>query len=91
MLEHIKCAVFVVATYGDGEPTDNARDFFYWLDTSVNKEHLNLNFLRFTVFGLGNKVYERFNTVAKEVEKNLLAAGGNLVFPSGVFDDDAER
>lgn len=25
-------AIFVMATYGEGDPTDNAREFFDWLE-----------------------------------------------------------
>jgi len=27
-LRHESCVIFIAATYGEGEPTDNARDFF---------------------------------------------------------------
>lgn len=41
-----------MATYGEGDPTDNARDFNEWL---LNKDHPNnLINCRFAVFGLGN-------------------------------------
>lgn len=43
-----------MATYGEGEPTDNAAVFAKWFkneDSSVSKEYLSG--LRFSVFGLG--------------------------------------
>jgi len=48
-------SIFLVATYGEGEPTDNARDFFDWISEQEEEEG-DLSWLKFTVFGLGNKV-----------------------------------
>merc|ERR1719312_1240946 len=47
-------AVFMMATYGEGDPTDNAMDF----NEKLTEGSLNLDGLAYSVFGLGNKTYE---------------------------------
>jgi len=54
--------IFLMANYGEGEPTDNAIDFNKWM-TNTNKTVRDnyLSNVSFTVFGLGNRHYEFFN------------------------------
>ncbi|PNI88597.1 POR isoform 9 [Pan troglodytes] len=53
--------VFCMATYGEGDPTDNAQDFYDWLQET----DVDLSGVKFAVFGLGNKTYEHFNAMGK--------------------------
>jgi flavodoxin len=56
------CAVvFVMATYGEGEPTDNAVAFMELIeeDEPEFSEGSSLDGLRYVVFGLGNRTYVR--------------------------------
>jgi NADPH-ferrihemoprotein reductase len=46
-------SIFLMATHGEGEPTDNAINFMKWLKSEERTPHI-LNSLNFTVFGLGN-------------------------------------
>lgn len=78
-------AIFCLATYGEGDPTDNALEFYEWLNNSAQ----DLNGLKFTVFGLGNKTYEHFNETAKVVDKRLSELGGVRIHDLGTGDDDA--
>ena len=69
-LQDVPLALFSLATYGDGEPTDNARPFYEWLSKD-DKEEGYLSGLKFSIFGLGNKTYERYNWMAKEPQEAL--------------------
>ncbi|XP_050345279.1 NADPH--cytochrome P450 reductase isoform X1 [Nymphalis io] len=77
-------AVFCLATYGEGDPTDNALDFMEWL-----KNDQDLSGLNYAVFGLGNKTYEHYNAVAIYVDKRLEELGATRVYEIGLGDDDA--
>nr|CAD7429097.1 unnamed protein product [Timema monikensis] len=78
-------AVFCLATYGEGDPTDNAMEFYGWLQNG----DADLTGLNYSVFGLGNKTYEHYNEVAKYVDKRMEELGATRVFELGLGDDDA--
>ncbi|GFO34081.1 NADPH--cytochrome p450 reductase [Plakobranchus ocellatus] len=78
-------AIFCMATYGEGDPTDNAQEFFEFLTNGDE----DLTGLKFAVFGLGNKTYEHYNSMGKFVDKKLEELGGERVFELGLGDDDA--
>lgn len=79
--------VFLVATYGEGEPTDNGRDFHEWI-VSEGEGAAVMKDLNFAVFGLGNSQYEHFNSFGKAVvhlstpsmRTDLLSSGLYLPF-----------
>ncbi|XP_011134999.1 NADPH--cytochrome P450 reductase isoform X1 [Harpegnathos saltator] len=78
-------AVFCMATYGEGDPTDNAMEFVDWLKNGDS----DLSGLNYAVFGLGNKTYEHYNEVAIHMDHRLEQLGATRVFELGLGDDDA--
>lgn len=78
-------AVFCLATYGEGDPTDNATEFFDWLKSG----DANLTGLNYAVFGLGNKTYEHYNEIGIYVDHRLEQLGATRVFELGLGDDDS--
>nr|NP_001351901.1 NADPH--cytochrome P450 reductase 2 [Orussus abietinus] len=78
-------AVFCLATYGEGDPTDNAMEFVDWLKNG----DADLSGLNYAVFGLGNKTYEHYNEVAIYVDHRLEQLGATRVVELGLGDDDA--
>ena len=93
-------AGFFMATYGEGEPTDNAADFYSWImdgngiggdegdqeDTMTDDKPLSK--LPFFVFGLGNSTYENYNAIGKRLDKRLERLGAKRVVSLGMGDDD---
>jgi len=77
-------AIFCMATYGEGDPTDNAHEFKEWLDEGTS----DLTGLNYAVFGLGNKTYEHYNAMGKYVDKRLEELGATRVYELGLGDDD---
>ncbi|KAI0269857.1 NADPH-dependent cytochrome P450 oxidoreductase [Gloeopeniophorella convolvens] len=84
-------AIFVMATYGEGEPTDNAVQLMQNLsDESFefsNGEH-KLEGLKYVVFGLGNRTYEHYNVISKQVDEHLTKMGATRIGERGEGDDD---
>ena len=91
--EKIK-VVLLMATYGEGEPTDNAREFVGYLEKLYARRDEQpeitscLENVEFSVFGLGNKEYEHFNAMGKLMDNLLPKFGAKRVSPLGLGDDD---
>lgn len=80
-------AVFVVATYGEGDPTDNAAAFYRWM-TAKDAQPTRLSGLVFSVFGLGNTQYEHYNSMGRETAKLFAEQGARVGHAYGEGDDD---
>lgn len=78
--------VFITSCFGEGEPTDNAKDFYNWLLSPSRTEHLNT---KFTVFGLGNSTYggTRYQAVGRNIDKRMAELGAQRIFERGEGDD----
>ena len=80
-----------MATYGEGEPTDNAVQLMQNLSDSsfefTNGEH-KLPGLKYVVFGLGNRTYEHYNLVGRNVDRDMEKMGAVRIGERGEGDDD---
>ncbi|PBP25632.1 cytochrome P450 oxidoreductase [Diplocarpon rosae] len=88
-----KIVMFVLATYGEGEPTDNAVDFYEFItgeDVAFsNAADPPLQNLKFVAFGLGNNTYEQYNSMVRNVTKALEKLGATKIGAAGEGDDGA--
>ncbi|KAK4534782.1 hypothetical protein CDCA_CDCA02G0807 [Cyanidium caldarium] len=80
--------VFVVSTYGDGE----APDAFVPLWRQLLRRQLPADWLRgveYTVFGLGDSAYPKFNAVAQRLDVRLQRLGARRYHAVGLGDGAA--
>ncbi|EMD86173.1 hypothetical protein COCC4DRAFT_166224 [Bipolaris maydis ATCC 48331] len=91
-----KLAVFVLATYGEGEPTDNAVEFYEFISSEdisfsegggINDKPLSK--LKYVAFGLGNNTYEHYNVMVRRVDEFLTKLGATRLGSAGEGDDGA--
>ncbi len=92
-------SLFVMATFGEGDPTDNATEFFIWLDGGIPAEEGDeeceemepkVPQLKYAVFGLGNGQYEFYNRSGRRTDRRLELRGGTRMAEYGEGDEDAE-
>ncbi|PVH73461.1 riboflavin synthase domain-like protein, partial [Cadophora sp. DSE1049] len=79
-----KFAVFIISTYGEGDPSDNATPFVSWIGSSKETQ---LSALRYVALGLGNSKYKFYNRVVDVVVEGLNKFGATALMPTGKADD----
>ncbi|KAI3387511.1 hypothetical protein SNEBB_003083 [Seison nebaliae] len=78
--------IFLVATYGEGDPTDNAIEMCEWFQ-NVSDDDETLKDIKFAVFGCGNSTYEHFNKIGRLIDRRCEELGGNRIVVRGESDD----
>ncbi|KAI7780537.1 hypothetical protein LA080_015938 [Diaporthe eres] len=87
LLPKSKIAIFILSTYGEGDPSDNAGPFWDWLTKLTGSGALSS--LRYAAFGLGNTQYRYYNRVVDVVDGALQKAGAERLLDVGRADDAA--
>jgi NADPH-ferrihemoprotein reductase len=79
--------IMCMATYGEGDPTDNASELYDWF-VKENREEDMLTGINFAVFGLGNRTYEQFCSAGIKFDKKLEKYGATRLVEVGLGDDN---
>eukprot|EP00760_Papus_ankaliazontas_P000005 PhM_4_TR10002/c0_g1_i1/m.90412/K00327/POR; NADPH-ferrihemoprotein reductase len=82
-----KAVIFVLATYGEGEPTDSAREMHEWL-FDADRENDDFSGLKYAVFGLGDSQYKHFCQTGREFDARLEQIGATRAYELGIGDAD---
>jgi NADPH-ferrihemoprotein reductase len=82
-----KVAVFIVATYGEGDPPDNAQDFCNVLGQFRCSPQKALENMSYAAFGLGNRNYAQFNKVVDVIDESFQALGAKRLVIVGKGDE----
>ncbi|KAL4472596.1 hypothetical protein ABPG74_018545 [Tetrahymena malaccensis] len=79
--------ILCMATHGEGDPTDNAKEFFEWIK-NYQEDNAFKN-IRYTVFGLGNTQYEHYNAMGRQTNQHFERLGAKRVYKYGEGDDNS--
>nr|KJB09205.1 hypothetical protein B456_001G130600 [Gossypium raimondii] len=78
--------IFVVSTTGQGDTPDSMKVFWRFLLQRNLGSHW-LEGIHYAVFGLGDSGYQKYNFVAKKLDKRLSDLGATAVVERGLGDD----
>lgn len=78
--------IFVVATTGQGDPPRNMTKFWRFL-LRKNLPTKCLEKMRYTVLGLGDSSYKKYNFAAKKLNRRLAQLGAREIQAIGLADD----
>ena len=79
-------AIFIVSTYGEGDPSDNTTGLWDYIK-QMKVKNIKLESLRYLAFGLGNSNYKYYNRVLDVVCEALDIAGATALIPRQKADD----
>lgn len=79
--------LIITSTYGDGEPPDNAKSFWTFLESTSAK----LTQTRYSVCALGDSNYPKFCAFGKAIDERFGALGAVVVHPRVDCDVDYEE
>lgn len=82
-LQGTRHALFVVSTFGDGEPPDTARSF----ERELLRQRMTLSQLTYAVLALGDRQYAQFCGFSRRIEQWLQAQGAQPLFPAVEMDN----
>lgn len=80
-----RCLLVVVSTYGEGDPPDNARNFYDYL---LSHRAPRLESLQFAVLALGDTSYEYFCKTGQDIDLRLESLGATRIHPRADCDVD---
>jgi NADPH-ferrihemoprotein reductase len=83
LIPDTKIVLFLVSTFGEGDPSDNTLEFMSWLKST----QVSLGNVHYAAFGLGNSNYKYYNKVVDIVVEALDGFGAKPLMPVGKADD----
>lgn len=85
LIPRTKLVIFLVSTFGEGDPSDNTASFMKWLESAET----SLQNTRYAAFGLGNSNYKYYNKAVDDVVEALDRLDAHSLTPVGKADDAA--
>jgi len=80
--------VFLMATHGEGDPSDNAVQWYKHLNNEAVRQPGELKGVRCATFALGNRQYEHYCYMGRWMDAKLAALGATRLCALGEGDDD---
>ncbi|PVH79730.1 riboflavin synthase domain-like protein [Cadophora sp. DSE1049] len=82
LIPETKLGLFIMSTYGEGDPSDNTAAFWDWI--RGKGQPMNI---RYAAFGLGNSNYKYYNRVIDVTVAALNSFGAKSIMPVSKADD----
>lgn len=84
-IDHGTLVIFILSTYGEGDPPDNAYDFADWLRSGLSDR--SLSELHFAMLGIGSSNYKWYNQFSRTAFEQLRKADAIPVMDLCLADD----